>query len=718
MFNEELFNEEQTRSTDTHARLWNGRRPRLRALAAVLAAAAMLVTATIGNCGTAAADDHASDSPTSARIDPSRGAAAKPYLGWSSWSLQSSNYPGLNPDGGGSWLTEKHVLKQADVMSKKLKRHGYEYINIDSGWQDGSDKYGRPVINAQRFPDGIAYVADYVHARGLKLGIYTVVGLGKDAYDDGNMPVYGAPQCHSSDLVYPDLRTTNGWDMSYKINFNNPCAQLYIDSIADLFAGWHIDFLKIDGVGPGSFKGGENYDNTTDIAAWSEALHDTGRPITFVLSWALAHTQADVWKSYSNGWRIDTDVECYCNTLVRWDSSVKQRWNDVVQWIDDAGPGHWNNLDSLDVGSSQMDGLNKHERQSMMTLWAIEAAPLYIGDDLTKIDKYGMSLITNDDVLAVDQAGNPARPISQATRQQVWYAKNADGSYTVALFNLDDQKTKRVTAKFADLGFVGKAGVRDLWKRSGLGTVSGKISATLPPHGSRLYRVTPKHVDPATPAAPVGLHGTSATGNAVSLSWRTVTPAQQATAATFDVYANGTRVGSDISETSTTVRGLDPDTSYRFTVAARSRDGQLSRPSSAALITTTGADGPTTYQAEDSANATTGNAGVADCSACSGGAKIGNLGGDATLTMTDVVAAEDGTYLVDIGYVDGDVSRELKFTVDGAKRGTWVNFPGTGDNDWGTPQSIVVPLKLHAGSNDIVISNAGGYGPDIDKITI
>ncbi|MDT9627886.1 hypothetical protein RTF48_24950, partial [Escherichia coli] len=84
----------------------------------------------------------------------------------------------------------------------------------------------------------------------------------------------------------------------------------------------------------------------------------------------------------SNGWRVDTDVECYCDTLVTWNNSVKERWNDVVQWIPDAGPGHWNNLDSLDVGVGPMDGLTDVERQSYMTLWAIESAPLYTGDDL------------------------------------------------------------------------------------------------------------------------------------------------------------------------------------------------------------------------------------------------------------------------------------------------------------------------------------------------
>ena len=99
-----------------------------------------------------------------------------------------------------------------------------------------------------------------------------------------------------------------------------------------------------------------------------------------------------------------------------WNNSVKGRWNDVVQWIDDAGPGYWNNLDALNVGVGAMDGITDAERQSYATLWAIESAPLYSGDDLTKLDAYGLSLLTNDEVIAVNQAGNPAKPVDQNSR--------------------------------------------------------------------------------------------------------------------------------------------------------------------------------------------------------------------------------------------------------------------------------------------------------------
>lgn len=142
--------------------------------------------------------------------------AEQPYMGWSSWSLQATDYPGTNPDGPGSWLNEANVLAQADAMAEKLKPYGYEHINVDAGWQDGVDEYGRPVVNKKRFPNGIQPVADYVHERGLKFGLYAVVGLGFDAYNDGNTPIYGTDNCFTRDIVYPDLRTSTRSSTSWQ----------------------------------------------------------------------------------------------------------------------------------------------------------------------------------------------------------------------------------------------------------------------------------------------------------------------------------------------------------------------------------------------------------------------------------------------------------------------------------------------------------------------
>ncbi|WP_281153972.1 carbohydrate-binding protein [Streptomyces sp. HYC2] len=488
----------------------------------VLAVTAALATAvpTATRATAASRSTTAAAAPAATTADVTSGIAAKPFMGWSSWSMQSSQYPGLNPNGNYSYLTEANVLKQTDALAATLKKYGYNHVNIDAGWwMDNNwttefDQYGRQTPDPVRFPHGMKSVADHIHSKGLKAGIYLPVGLEKGAYGDGRVPIRNAPGCTTADIVYPDLRTTNGWDSAYKLDFDNPCAQRYIDSQARMLADWGYDFLKFDGVGPGSFKSGDNYNNVADVAAWHEAIADTGRPIHLELSWSLDIGHAADWKKYSNGWRIDTDVECYCNTLVTWDNSVKGRWDDAPAWSGKAGPGGWNDLDAIDVGNGAMDGLTNAERQSYMTLWAINKSPLFTGDDLTQLDSYGLSLLTNQEVIAVDQNNSPvARPVTPMGDEQVWGTKNSDGSYTVALFNLGESPAS-VTANWASLGFTGAASVRDLWNHKDLGTYKNKITATLPAHGSRLFTVKPGGAPLATTSYEAESANNTRTGNA------------------------------------------------------------------------------------------------------------------------------------------------------------------------------------------------------------
>ncbi|MFF7125570.1 MULTISPECIES: alpha-galactosidase D [unclassified Streptomyces] len=568
----------------------------------------------------------ATTAPAAAHADARPGPAAKPYMGWSSWSMQSSKYPGLNPDGDYSYLTEANVLKQTDALAAKLKKYGYEYVNIDAGWwrdktwKPAFDRYARQTPDPVRFPHGMKAVADHIHAKGLKAGIYLPVGLEKEAYGDGRVPIWHADGCTTADIVYGDLRTTNGWDSAYKLDFARPCTQKYVDSQARAVADWGYDFLKLDGVGPGSFKSGDNHDNVADVAAWQQAIAATGRPVHLEISWSLDIGHAADWKKYSNGWRVDTDVECYCNTLVGWENSVDDRFDDTPGWTRHAGPGGWNDLDSLDVGNGAMDGLTKAERQTYATLWAVAKSPLYTGDDLTGLDSYGLSLLTNKEVIAVDQGDTPpARPVTPSDPQQVWAAKNPDGSHTVALFNLADSPAA-VTADWSTLGFTGSAAVRDLWNHEDLGTYKNKITEALPAHGSRLFTVTP--------------HGSA--------------------------------------------------------------------------LHTTG------YEAESAGNTLSGNASVADCSVCSGGKKVGNLYLGGKLRFDNVVVDRPGTYLVRVAYVSGD-ARSVNVSADsgGATRH---KFPSTGD--WGSVETVSVPVTLKAGANTLTFDSGSDYAPDIDRIDV
>jgi hypothetical protein len=690
---------------------------RTLALPAVAAAglAAALLTPTAATATAAAPTAHSAPAGHGSGHGSGSVLAATPYMGWSSWSLESTNFPGY---GGENWLTEDHVLQQADIVAAKLKPHGYDYVNVDAGWNvdNGTtvvDNYARPTADTKKFPHGMKYLGDQLHKKGLKFGLYLAVGLYQDAYNDGKTPIYGAPGCTTKDIVYPDLRKTSGWDdVSYQLNFSSPCTVKYIQSEANELASWGVDFLKIDGVGPGSGQGDAAHDNVPDINAWHAALQATGRPIQLTLSWSLSHAQAATWKADANGWRVDTDVECYCNTLVTWDSSVKGRWDDVVPWIDDAGPGHWNNLDSLDVGVGPMDGLTDVERQSYETLWAIEDAPLFTGDDLTHLDSYGLKLLTNDEVIGVDQAGHPARPVSQATDQQTWYSRNPDGSYTVALFNLGAGYSD-VTADFSDLGITGKAAVRDLWSHKNLGTASGHLTEELPPHGSRLFTFTPA-AHGTGPGTPLGVHGTAATPDSVSLAWQPVNTGSTTTG--YTVYADGRAVATT-SGTTATVGHLAAGSGHRFTVVARDARGRTSQPSKAVPVTTPAAGGPTAYEAEAPGNTLAGSAGVADCSGCSGGKKVGNLGGSGnSVTISDVTAPAAGTYLMRIDYVDGDSSRVAVVTVNGTA--FQVPVPGTNDNNWSTAQSLTVPVQLTAGANTVSVGNPGGNAPDLDRVIV
>ncbi|MFD8691550.1 alpha-galactosidase D [Streptomyces sp. NPDC059651] len=504
-------------------------RPAVRTLrsALVLAVTAGLAVA-VPTAQAAPAPADTTTAGASASVSPAP-VAEKPYMGWSSWSLQTTSYPGVNPAGAYSYLTEANVSKQTDALASKLKKFGYEYINIDAGWWRGwdwtpeFDGYGRQQADKERFPSGMKVVADRIHGKGLKAGIYLPVGLEKEGYGGGLLPVWNTDDCTTGDIVYSDLRTTNGWDSSYKLDFSRPCAQKYIDSQAQLIADWGYDFLKLDGVGPGSFKSGDNYDNRADVAAWQKAIRSTGRPVHLEVSWSLDIDYAKDWKATSDGWRVDTDVECYCDTLVSWEDSVEDRWRDTPGWTRYAGPGGWNDLDAINVGSAAMSGLTKAERQSYMTLWAVAKSPLFSGDDLTKIDDYGLSLMTNREVLKINQQpGRPAEPVTPAGDEQVWASRNPDGSYTVALFNQGDSPAP-VTAAWASLGFTGAATVRDVWNGEDLGRHKDSLTEALPAHGSRLLTVTPKGPELRTTAyeaeSPANvLTGTASVGDCAECS--------------------------------------------------------------------------------------------------------------------------------------------------------------------------------------------------------
>jgi alpha-galactosidase len=410
------------------------------------------------------------------------GVAVRPIMGWSSWSFYRG--PG----------TQASILAQAQVMKTKLHSHGYTYINLDAGWSDHVDRYGRDVWDSSLFPAGIPALASKLHGMGLKFGLYLNPGIRQDVVS-ANLPIRGT-KYHAKDIAdTKHIGNTTGC-CYWRIDFSKPGSHEYVQSIVDLFASWGVDYVKMDFVGPGG--GNAPADNRTEMQAWHQAIVKDGRKIVLELSNSLSFADASTWRSYANGWRIDGDIECYtCEPqgssypLTSW-TKLRRRFADLPKWTPYAGRGGWNDLDSLELGNGNNDGLTLDQRRSAMTLWSIGCAPLVLGADLTHLNQTDLSLITNDEVIAVNQAGISGSLIAGTPTgsTQVWSAKEPDGTHVVALFNLGTTGTRTVSVTWQQLGLTRPAKVRDLWTHTNLGTFTKGFTATLTPGATRLIRVT------------------------------------------------------------------------------------------------------------------------------------------------------------------------------------------------------------------------------------
>jgi len=408
----------------------------------------------------------------------------KPFMGWSSWSNQSSTRPSY----GTSWLTEGNIRNATDAVATKLKAAGYSYINIDAGWnatmnwEFHSDANGIPNPDPARFPSGITGIADYIHSKGLKAGIYMAAGLEQEAYNK-SAPIVGT-SCTVRDIVVLPLTPTNKWGGNWKVDYTKPCAQPYFNSIINKFASWGVDFLKVDGV---------TVDNVPDIKAISQAIDQSGRAIWLTASaWPVDLSAADGLRPYANGVRIDTDIECYCGTTSTWTSSVDDRWNDLPNWLSHVTPNYLPDLDAMPInnntGTALQDGINDVERQSVMTFWSMASSPLYVGGDVYFMDNSAISILTNPEVIAINQAAVLPTRITSGN-SQVW--KKVIGGVTyAAVYNLGSSATN-ITVNWSALGLSGSKSVRDLVARADLGSFNGSWTASnVPAHGSRLIKVS------------------------------------------------------------------------------------------------------------------------------------------------------------------------------------------------------------------------------------
>ncbi len=425
------------------------------------------------------------------------GVGATPALGWSSWSFIRHN------------PTASNIEATADAMkSSGLAAVGYQYVNVDDFWYQcpGSqgpnvDQYGRWVTDATKFPagpggeNGIQVVADYVHSKGLQFGLYVTPGISHQAVVQ-NTAIEGTPY-HADDIATTAAEKNYNCKGMVGLDYSKPGAQEFVDSWAKQFAGWGVDYVKIDGVGTPDIP---------DVQAWSDALKNTGRPIHLELSNSLDINNAPTWAQLSNGWRTGGDVECYCGPggssvpLTDW-SHVSSRFNQVANWAPYGGPGGFNDYDSIEVGNGAGDGLTVDERRTQLSLWALASSPFILGTDLTNLDPGDLALLKNPDVLAVDQDAIDATRIVNANGQQVFTKKEPNGDAIVGLFNTNSAaQSVSTTAAALDLTADTTAyNLDDLWTHQNTET-AGVISANVPAHGVAFYRVTP--VDNPTQAPP------------------------------------------------------------------------------------------------------------------------------------------------------------------------------------------------------------------------
>jgi alpha-galactosidase len=383
------------------------------------------------------------------------GLARTPPMGFNNWNTTHCR----------AEFNENMVMDMADIfVSRGLKDVGYEYVNIDDCWAKTSrNAQGNLEPDPVRFPRGIKFVADYVHSKGLKFGIYTSAGT---------------KTCNTA---------------GFPGGLNNEQRD------ANLFASWGVDYLKYDNCNNQGVDARQRYTKMRD------ALAATGRPIVFsICEWG--QNQPWTWaQNVGNLWRTTGDINDSYTKMV----DIFKKNLPLAQY---AKPGAWNDPDMLEVGNG---GMTPTEYRSHFSLWAIMAAPLLIGADLRKVNNENFTTLLNKDVIAVDQdaLGIQGKQISLSANKYVISKPLSNGDYAVALFNNNSSaQTISTTASAIGIGSSSSYNLKDLWSKT-TRTTTGAISASVPAHGTVMYRVSKGVRVP--PAA--GTHQVS------DLSWDTAT---------------------------------------------------------------------------------------------------------------------------------------------------------------------------------------------------
>ncbi len=438
--------------------------------------------------------------------------ASMPPMGWNSW------------DCFGAGVVEQEVLQNAEYMEKNLKSHGWNIVTIDIQWYEPlahTDQYrrfaalemdanGRLLPAPNRFPStkesrSFKPIADKIHAMGLKLGVHLMRGIPRQAVDQ-NVPIFGT-NVRAADIA--DKRSTCGWNTDmYGVDMSKPGAQEYYDSVFALMASWEIDFVKVDDLSS-PYHGPE-------IEAIRKAIDKTGRPIIFSTSpGATPLNQGENIQKYANMWRISGDF---------WDNwpALYAQFARLDNWTPYRGPGHYPDADMLPLGNIRTWRENNtwtnftHDEQiTLMSLWSIARSPLIVGAHLPKNDEFTLSILTNDEVIAVNQHSTNNKQVSNQNNHIVWIAdvpgsndkylaifnaapapaprgrrgRGAEAAPAPAVPNPAETQPAEISVSLAEIGLSDQCSVRDLWAHKDLGVVTEKITATVNSHGAVLYRI-------------------------------------------------------------------------------------------------------------------------------------------------------------------------------------------------------------------------------------
>jgi alpha-galactosidase len=366
------------------------------------------------------------------------GLALTPPMGWNSWNKFGCD------------VSEKLVKEMADALvSTGMKDAGYQYLVIDDCWQVRRDAQGRIVPDPDRFSSGMKALADYVHGKGLRFGVYSDAGTATCAKRPG-----------SKDHEAIDART---------------------------YAEWGVDYLKYD------WCNTEGQDTRDSYARMSQALRATGRPIVFsICEWGS--TRPWLWApGIGHLWRSTGDIQDCWDCGKEWGGMGVTHIIDILAELHPyAGPGHWNDPDMLEVGNG---GLTTAESRAHFSFWALLAAPLMAGNDLRSMSAETREILANPEVIAVDQdaLGMQGRKVRDNGPQEVWMKPLGGGAKAVILFNRGTE-AGNIGVAWEDIGLApaGKALVRDLWKKADAGSFAGRYEAKVGPHDVVMLRIAPQ----------------------------------------------------------------------------------------------------------------------------------------------------------------------------------------------------------------------------------